>query len=705
MKYIKTQLNRNVWVITEEGHDYNKPVKAITFAFDTENLVYFKGALLSQKDLFKKTKNLNTEAKRKYLSSIVWAWQVYDEFNGFFMTNDFETLLTYLCSASLKFGWCFNSSFDFSQIDYEILAKGRDKWNKHERKQHREKGYNKGQPFTYESIHNNMGARYGYKVWFPYRNKDRHCYTHAVEFRDFMKIVSGSLKKVLQDLNVVDNDGVAIRKLEMNYQNVNFNNLTEEEINYCVNDVKGLYFAVKQFNEVIEKQSNGESHIFGKYTNIMTAGGFAKRELLRSLYPDKKDNRRRLQAFQKLHPMTEKVDEYLRLKYLYRGGITFVNPYYQGKMLTGRLMYRYDVNSEYPFAMSQINDLIGSPRKMAYNDFYKMPLEERQKYQVAILLTSVYGTVKSDMVGVWYDVFKKKYTEQINEEGEHLIFEEELIELSQWYNDFEFTADYVIIWRKGGKIYAPFINENYKLKADAKREGNKTVMQAVKLKLNSSYGKLSERIERVNGHYELNDESGAIHFVEDGLEIDIKSVMSVAVGSLITSYARTFILRKIREVCPNVRKDFIYIDTDSIHCFNNYDKADAFALGGLKLEATCQACKYIAPKTYIDILNVNKDNTVNFENIELHTKGVNINAVYDKLKKKQKGKKHGLPTLALIDRLIDYGQKYICLVSMNVQGGKVLLPCEKYIARYELKPNEDKLVYNSDINGSYFSEI
>ena len=75
-------------------------------------------------------------------------------------------------------------------------------------------------------------------------------------------------------------------------------------------------------------------------------------------------------------------------------------------------------------------------------------------------------------------------------------------------------------------------------------------------------------------------------------------------------------------------------------------------------------------------------------------------------KKKQKGKKNGRPTLALINNKIEYGAQYLCLVAMNVRGGKVLLPTLKYLAREELRPKEEdaKIVY-TNYNGGMFSEI
>ena len=707
-EYAKVKLNNGIWVITTKGHDYKRPQRACTFAIDTETQTYFDGKLLDNKELFNKIKKLNNEAKRKRISNVTWAWQCYDEVNGFFMTNDFETWLIYQCACGYKFGWCYNSTFDFAQIDYQILAKGKDKWKPHEHvKRGSGKAYNKGQAWTYESVHNDMGARYAYKLWTPYRNRDGHIYVHAVEYRDFMKLITGGLARLLNDLKVTDNDGNPIRKLTMNYQNVitDVDGISDDDIAYCENDVKGLYFAIKMFNQTIEEQSNNELHIYGENTNVMTAGGFAKHELLRSLYPHLKTKRKRITAYQRQHPITLQQDKYLRDNHLYRGGISYVNPYYRGKLLTGRKMMRYDVNSEYPYAMSIINDLIGRPFRKKLTEYDEM--ENKDEYEAIYMLKSVYGNVKKGYLGLWYDPFAKDFVSKINESGLHLMFERELKEMSQWYDDFTFACDEVILFKKGEKVYAPFVNENYALKAQAKKDHNPTLQQTTKLKLNSSYGKLAERVERVKGHYELNESTGAIHFVQDEVETDTGASMSVAVGALVTCVARCYILSKIREVCGNhIKRDFVYIDTDSIHAFADYAKADAYKLGGLKLEATCEAVKYIAPKTYIDIEHINDDGTIEYNAFEVHSKGINLQAVINDLKKKQKGKRHGLPTLELINRKIDYGAQYLCLVAMNVRGGKVLLPTLKYLAREELRPKDDdaKIVYTNYVGGM-FTEI
>ena len=707
MKYTKWNLGGRKWAYTEEGHDYRAPTKGCTFAMDTETQVYFDGKILETKKLAKRIRRMKEETKRKHITNVTWSWQCYDEVNGFFMTNDFEEWLRYLCRAGLKFGWCYNATFDFAQIDWQILSDPAGKWKPHEKGNG--KAYDRGQAWAYQSINNDMGARYAYKLWVPYRNSNRHVYVHAIELHDFMKLLVGGLTAVLEDLDVRDGEGNPIRKLTMEYQAVDPDRLTADQIEYCAVDVKGLYFAVKKFNETIEAQSNGECHIFGPSTNLMTAGGFAKRELLRSMYP-KKEPKRRIEAFQKAHPITPEQDKWLRENHLYRGGISFVNPRYRGRLLTakamGRNMNRYDVNSEYPYAMSIIPDLMGAPFKEKFADYLKR--NDKENFECAYVLESVTGHVKDGYLGLWYDPFKKEYVEEIEEEGKHLMFKSEFDEMANWYDDLEYSIEWVILWRRGARSYEPYVKEKYEAKASAKREGNKTLLLTAKLLLNSAYGKLAERIERSEGHYEISEKTGAVHFVADGVEESTRGAMNVAIGALVTATARVFILSKIREIChgDKMAREFVYIDTDSIHAFADYEKADPYALGGLKLEATCEAVKYIAPKTYVDVESVNEDGTITLDDLEVHSKGVTAKSVINELKKRQKGKRHGLPTLSLIDEKINYGVKYLVLVAMNVRGGKVLLPTFKYLATNDLRPKDgaEPLFYSNVAGGSYLTE-
>ena len=698
-KYHREELNDGKYVVFERGRDWRRPRRAITFAFDTENIVLLDGVVRSQKEIYHLLKNTSMDEKRQRLKSVVWAWQCYDEENGFFQTNDFYVWLFYQCRCKYKYGWCYNATFDFSQIDYQILSD--DRWKRHERKTG--EAYNRGQPWAFESIHNDTGARYAYKLWIPYRNLDGHSYTHGVEYRDFMKIMVGGLAKILRDMNVCDNAGNPIRKLKMDYQAVDINNPTDDELDYCMVDVKGLYYAIKQFNETIEQQSNGELHIFGEKTNIMTAGGFAKHELLRSIYPEYKTRKRRIKQYQRDHPITESQDKYYRKNHLYRGGISFVNPKYKGKLLRaedmGSPMFRYDVNSEYPYAMAQIHDLVGEPVKKRWGDYAAMP--DKEDYECILILTTVKGEVLDGMLPIWYDPFIRDYVSEIDEHGTHLMFKREFDEMYNWYDIWCYECEWVILYKRGEHTYKPFVEENYAVKAQAKIDKNMCLSLSTKLKLNSSYGKLSERIERIIGHYEMNEETNAVHFIIDDRETDTSGTMSVAVGALVTSYARCYILSKIREICGNRCDElFVYIDTDSIHCFQEYGGADDKKLGGLKLEAICPACKYILPKTYIDIGKID-DGIVDIDDLEIHSKGISPSVIRTTLSIIGKD---GL-SLSVLDNEFSYGKSFIVLCAMNVPGGKVLVPTVKDLARIELAPDESMLYINTGITGTYLTEV
>ena len=114
----------------------------------------------------------------------------------------------------------------------------------------------------------------------------------------------------------------------------------------------------------------------------------------------------------------------------------------------------------------------------------------------------------------------------------------------------------------------------------------------------------------------------------------------------------------------------------------------------MKLEATCPAVKYIAPKTYLDVEEINPDGTIPWRGFEIHSKGVSIGSILLDLKRPQKGKKKGLPTLPLLFAKMAYGAKYPVLMAMNVKGGKALVPCYKYLARPETNP--DLVLSNQD---------
>ena len=140
-----------------------------------------------------------------------------------------------------------------------------------------------------------------------------------------------------------------------------------------------------------------------------------------------------------------------------------------------------------------------------------------------------------------------------------------------------------------------FINTFYTMKCNNKG----AIKNGAKLFLNSSYGKLSQRLERQDCHYEL-DEDGIVHLVKEQVHEDTSGMMSIIVGSRITSQARITLLRYIDNICKhNPRDNLIYCDTDSVHALTSFNDSDDKALGKMKCEGIYEHGLYLAPKTYI----------------------------------------------------------------------------------------------------------
>lgn len=693
-KYDK-YFNDGVVQICTHDLDIKHPRHAVTAAFDTENITLYDGVRLSTETLKERIKGQDISEVRPHLECQVYSWQVFDEYNGFYMTNDFDTFLGYLARAGYKYVWCYNAKFDFAQIDWAILGAPKHKWSeytKDDMDHHR-----KGKPWQYSSLHNDMGARYCYKLWIPYKNRSRHSYVHSVELRDMANIFGGGLEKMLKDLEVKDNDGNDLRKLEFgDYQNGDIYFMSPKELAYCEMDVKGLYFAIKQYDKTIAEQTGDECHIFGSETNIMTAGGLAKKELLRMMYPDE-EAKYRLKCYQSNHPMDVNNDMFYRAMRLYRGGICFLNPAYEGKLITDRKMYRYDVNSEYPFSMSKIPDLLGEPLSIPYTEWMEYPDDLKQQFVAVYNITYASGYTKDGYLGFWFDPFKRIYTPFIDIFQSMLMFEFEYEEFCKWY-DLEASIQNVIIFMKGEHEYKPYVDKYYALKTEAKKEKKKSIEQCSKLLLNSSYGKLAERCTRSTGRYEYSEETGAIHYVRTGEETDAKTLMNVVIGSLVTAYARVWLMSHIRETYGSAMyKDFIYCDTDSIHGFREMD-SDPYQLGGFKLEAVCDACKYLAPKTYFDAMEV-KDGKVKMEDLEIHSKGISLKAIHNAMPDDE-------ISLETLDKLFSKGQKFNTLCAMNVKGGKVLVPMDKYLVAPDDVDSlqNDKLVITQG-TFSFFEEL
>lgn len=661
---------------------YNNFLKTSKYkwcACDTETHTLIDGRIISTHELntLALDEKHNTAWYREHTTIDTYAWQIScGEVNA--ICDNFIEWLDTLAMHGISCAWFYNAKFDFAQIDYQILSS--DNFKPYEKSL-------KGTGVDlYESLHNPFGARYMYTIWHYYENKEHKKVCHKIKIYDLCNIFVGGLEKLLKDFDIRDANGIPLRKLEMDYQNNKDanGNFTIDAINYMIVDVKGLYYLIEKCDKYIKEKYNMK---LTPKPDFMTAGGFAKKLLLETLYQNH-DYKNNLAEFQNQYKMWLELDKFFREGGLYQGGKCIVNYKYQNQLIK-RPFVRLDYNSHYPARMREAIAFKGKLYKMNYKE-YKETFDEN-KYIYILHLKSFDGILKPKMVAVWYDFILKEYTATPHNNSDNglLIFKFEFDEMLKWY-DMDFDIDYVIAYKKQiDERYIDFVDMVYKDKTEGKKTKNKCQEMFSKLGLNSAYGKFAQNPYQAETHREINKETGAVHLIVDNIKANEKSLMSVVQGAYITARGRTVICQDIRTKCKNsVEEDFYYCDTDSVH--GDYiANTDAYEIGALKLEAKCNYGLFLAPKTYFEI----DDNNI----IEVHTKGIPTKAIYNIMIKAgaiDENKK--VLDINLVCKIFKAGNKFQCLSAMNLKGGKGLIPIFKELCKTDNT--------RSDIISTYYSE-
>ena len=603
---------------------------------DTETKMYDdKDRLLSSEKASDIYRTFGQEYARLHIKVKAYAFTIAhkDKFALFQNAGDF---LTALAMLNVKLVTWYNARFDFAIFDYYFLTNN---WTEVQEEISKSNRYKKMPDKTYQSLNGEYGQRYQMVIWKEYINRRNQRKVHKIKMIDICNIFGGGLKKNLEDWNIVDDNGNPIRKLEMDYDLADMT--SEDDLQYVINDTKGLYYLTLKIDETISGMT-GYSLINGDY---ITAGGLAKKTMLKYMF-HRMDDSENIEIFHNAFPMSYELDKELRSKDLYAGGLCILNPYKVGK--EQHQIYKYDVNSMYPAQMMYMKYPVGNP--------IRVKNVNNPDYIYLFKIKNLFGYLKMGKVPVWRDSVLGEMVERIDERDERYIWYEELQEYSKWY-DLEYNIMEIYAYESKRPIgMKSFINEFYEMKSTKKG----AVKQGAKLFLNSSYGKLSQKLERQSCHYEL-DHFGIVHLVRSAIKEDTSSMMSILVGSRVTSQARISLLRYIDEICQGNPKDnLLYCDTDSVHALTPYWDTDEKALGKMKCEGIYDSALYLAPKTYM---------LYNGE-YEVHCKGVNTEVVKNEIM--------DLPWSEAVKRF-NVGSIFTCLCAMNVKGGKALIYVDKTI--------------------------
>ena len=155
----------------------------------------------------------------------------------------------------------------------------------------------------------------------------------CMELRDSLILTNMSLAAFTRKMGVADQK---LSGKEFNYDVIRYpwTKLSDEELHYCINDVRGLVQAVN-----VQMKRDGDD----LYTIPLTSTGYPRREMKRAMKHYSRE------ALQEMQPTFE---QYRLLRDAFRGGNTHANRYYAGKIIDadriGARILSADRSSSYP---------------------------------------------------------------------------------------------------------------------------------------------------------------------------------------------------------------------------------------------------------------------------------------------------------------------------------------------------------------------
>ena len=467
----------------------------------------------------------------QYGCTKVWLWAVCDkEANIDNWGGDIESFIAWLKKHTGKTIYFHNLKFDGSFLVDYLLKNGYTYTDKISNTTH-----------CINPLIGDMGQWYSMKISF---SKGKY-----VTILDSLKVLPFKVEQIAKDFNL------PILKGKIDYNDYN---ITEEKLSYVFNDVRIVAMALKAIKAEGMTKMTTASCAYHEYSKSKTA------EVLRILDPE--------------------LDKEFLIEWrnAYRGGRSQVNPYYAEKILHN--VYRYDINSMYPWVMYTQPMPYGRPIKCTRPGKYSFEL-----YKLKISFTLKRGHLpcilkKSNM---WLD-------------DSYYVDSDGIIDL--WISSPDFTLlkrhykidfiQYETIWGfyTSKELFKEYIDKWYgKKQID---EGAKRIVD--KLMLNSLYGKFGSNCE--GKHKIPTIEDNKVKYIDSEVEDMKKYYLPRAIA--VTSWAHLRLDDGIEDIGV---ENFIYCDTDSIHSLKQMSNklVDNKELGKYKLEAIEDVSKYIRQKTYI----------------------------------------------------------------------------------------------------------
>lgn len=369
---------------------------------------------------------------------------------------------------------------------------------------------------------------------------------------------------------------------------------TKEEIDYCIRD----------------------SEVIAKAIGYDVEQGFTRMTLASDCFTfgrDKCLNGRFYRDFFPQLPIS--VDEWCRNSY--KGGISYLKPEYSDIEIHDIKVF--DVNSLYPWVMHDCPLPVGygimtdkKPEDKLYIVKFKTEFYVKSKKFPFLQLKNTPGYMNNEFIeysngyeeltltNVDYENFKKNY--KILDEYDHQ------------YMEFD---------SKTG-LLAPHVDYWMQKKKQYEQQGMPFMRYVAKTMMNGFYGKTGTRTKRQNVIPQLDQTTNQISY-SNKVTNECEPIY-VPYASFVTSWARDKLINSALKIWD----DFVYCDTDSIHCFDS-DHIDLDIhptdLGKWKDETANGAyeyARYIKQKTYAHARPGIKNGKPFKEIVELRAAGLNV---------------------------------------------------------------------------------
>lgn len=434
---------------------------------------------------------------------------------------------------------------------------------------------------SYTSLITSEGIFYRIEVYFE---RDRASHTaNKVTFYDSVKIINSSVEQIAKDFHL------EVQKGSIDYKKPRPKGykLTTEEIGYIRNDVEIVATALGDlFKLGINKSTIGLSAL---------------------------DNFKKIQKnYNKMFPsLPVEYDDEIRKTY--KGGYTYVNPKYKGKVVGAGIVL--DCNSEYPSVMADEKNLFpfGYP-EMFYGEYKYDPYYPLYLICFSCIFKLKEGKLPTIQVKDSPFCDPTDYLESSDDLPMSMIMTSVDYELFREHYDVEnlkFIGGYKFKGYSG--VFSKYMNYWNEIKMDSKKNNNWSKYIASKKMMNSLFGRFGIHTDNfLKKPIRMAD--GLVHF-DTYKSADRKSAYT-AVASFVTAYGRAYLIRSAQKIRDWGFKKYgedlwLYGDTDSIKVLlKNRDEdledikkiieVDDYKLGAFKVESEFTKAKYLRAKAYIE---------------------------------------------------------------------------------------------------------